>query len=227
MLQLDFFALFLAGLLGGGHCAGMCGGIVAAFGLQLPNGPRWSWHLVFNLGRIAGYGAMGGLLGGVAGLATRGMLEVIQQGLLFFSHLLLIGMGLQIAGWSVWVRQIEKAGAPLWRKIQPWMARLLPVRHYWQCLAAGALWGWLPCGLVYTASLAAMTSADPLKGGAMMLLFGLGTLPNLLLIAAGSEMLRDFLRSTWVRRALGLVLMGLGAYPLLWLALRQALLMFD
>ena len=94
------------------------------------------------------------------------------------------------------------------------MSRLLPVRSYWQCLAAGALWGWLPCGLVYTASLAAMSSADVLKGGGLMLLFGLGTLPNLLLIAAGSELLRDWMRNTTVRRILGAVLIGFGIYPL-------------
>lgn len=215
MLELDYLSLFLAGLLGGGHCAGMCGGIVTAFSLQLPHGPRWSWHLCFNAGRILGYGLMGAVLGGLAGLATRGMLDAVQQGLQLVSHLLLIGMGLQIAGWSVWIRAVEKLGVPLWRKVQPVLSKLLPVRNYRQCLMAGALWGWLPCGLVYTASLAAMTSADPVKGGGMMLLFGLGTLPNLFLIALGSELLRDLMRNIWIRRLLGSVLLGFGVYPLL------------
>ena len=218
MLELDYLALFLAGLLGGGHCAGMCGGIVTAFSLQLPHGARWTWHLGFNVGRILGYGLMGVLLGGVAGWVARGTLDVVQHGLQVAAHLLLIGMGLQIAGWSVWVRHIEKLGMPLWRRIKPLLARLLPVRNIWQCLAAGVLWGWLPCGLVYTASLAAMSSADPVKGGGMMLLFGLGTLPNLLLIAVGNELLRDFLRNVQVRRLLGLVLIGFGIYPLLLMA---------
>lgn len=216
MLELDLAAFFIAGLFGGGHCAGMCGGIVAAFSLQLPaTQSRWPWHLVFNLGRIGGYALMGGLLGAVAGLATRGMLDIVQQTLQILAHVLLIGMGLQIAGWSVWVRHIERLGAPIWRRLQPVMSRLLPVRNLWQCLAAGMLWGWLPCGLVYTASLAAMTSADPVKGSSIMLLFGLGTLPNLLLIALGGELLRDFLRKAWIRRGLGAALVGVGLFPLL------------
>ena len=215
MLELNFLALFLAGLLGGGHCAGMCGGVVAAFSLKLPNHSRWLWHLGFNLGRILGYGLMGFLLGGVANLTARGTLDVFQQGLQVLAHVLLVGMGLQIAGWSMWVRHIEKLGAPLWRQVQPVLAHLLPVRNLWQCLAAGILWGWLPCGLVYTASLAAMSSANPWTGGGMMLLFGLGTLPNLLLIALGNELLRDFLRNRIVRRCLGAMLIGFGLYPLL------------
>lgn len=215
MLEVDGMALFLAGLLGGGHCAGMCGGIVAAFSLQLPLGSRWQWHLAFNLGRILGYGLMGVVLAGLASLFARATLDSFQAGLLLASRLLLIGMGLQIAGWAGWIRRIEKIGLPVWRKIQPIMARMLPVRNLWQCLLVGGLWGWLPCGLVYTASLAAMTSADPLKGGGMMLLFGLGTLPNLLLIAAGSELLRDALRQKWVRRVLGLILICVGLFPLL------------
>lgn len=220
MLELDIVAYFIAGLLGGGHCAGMCGGIVAAFSLQLPdNRPNWPWHVAFNLGRISGYGLMGALLGGVAGLATRGMIDSVQQALQVITHLLLIGMGLQIAGWSMWVRNIERLGAPVWRRVQPLMGRLLPIRTIWQCLAAGLLWGWLPCGLVYTASMAAMSTADPLKGGAIMLLFGVGTLPNLLLIGLGGGLLRGFLRNPWVRRGLGCILIGFGVYPLWLLAM--------
>ncbi|MBS1154819.1 MAG: hypothetical protein H6R07_743 [Proteobacteria bacterium] len=215
MLELDYWALFLAGLLGGGHCAGMCGGIVTAFSLQLPSGKYWPWHLAFNAGRILGYGFIGVLLGGLAGWVSRGALEQVQNALWVVSRLLLVGIGLQIAGWSSWVRWIEKLGLPIWRKVQPLLANLLPVRNIGQCLAAGALWGWLPCGLVYTASLAAMSSADPVKGGGLMLLFGLGTLPNLLLISAGNELLRDLLRNVRVRRLLGLILIAVGIYPLL------------
>ncbi|MDR3411987.1 MAG: sulfite exporter TauE/SafE family protein [Formivibrio sp.] len=220
MLELNYLALFLAGLLGGGHCAGMCGGIVTAFSLQLPpKAQRWPWHVCFNLGRILGYGLIGVLLGGMAGWIASGALDVVQQALWMATHLLLIGMGLQIAGWSVWVRHIEKLGVPLWHKIQPLLARLLPVRSLGQCIIAGALWGWLPCGLVYTASLAALSSASPVKGGALMLLFGLGTLPNLLLIAVGNELLRDFMRHARVRRTFGLILIGFGVYPLVHMAI--------
>lgn len=214
MFELNYLALFLAGLLGGGHCAGMCGGIVAAFSMNLPTASRWKWHVFFNVGRISGYALMGGVLAGIAHFATQTVIHQAQFILFLIAHILLIGMGLQIAAWSLWVNQIEKCGQPVWRRVKPLLAKLLPVKNLWQCFAAGMLWGWLPCGLVYTASLAAMSSANPWSGAGLMLVFGLGTLPNLLLIALGSELLRDWMRNRWLRRFFGTILIAFGVYPL-------------
>ena len=144
MFELSYFALFLAGLLGGGHCAGMCGGIVAAFSFQLPNTSRWLWHFCFNFGRILGYGLIGFFLAGLANLVTQNSLYAVQLSLMVFAQLLLLGMGLQIAGWAFWIRHIEKLGLPIWRYLKPILARMLPVRTFWQCVVAGLLWGWLP-----------------------------------------------------------------------------------
>ncbi|KAF0813207.1 hypothetical protein IGB42_02135 [Andreprevotia sp. IGB-42] len=219
MFEFDLTALFLAGLLGGGHCLGMCGGVVTAFSMQLPPGPRWRYLLGFNLGRLLGYMLVGAIVGGLGSLATLLSLQSLKMVLYVLAQLLLIVMGLYVAGWSRLLARIEKIGVPVWRRVQPLMRRLLPIRNWPQSVAVGIFWGWLPCGLVYTASLSALASASPVKGAAILLLFGIGTLPNLLLIGAASGWLLGWLRQLWVRRASGVLLIAIGTARLIQIAL--------
>ncbi|UXY17183.1 sulfite exporter TauE/SafE family protein [Chitiniphilus purpureus] len=210
MPDAGLLALFVAGLVGGGHCLGMCGGVVTAFTLQLPPGPRWPYLLGFNAGRLAGYaliGAIAGTLGSLPGLLA---LDPIKTVLAILADLLLVAMGLYIAGWAGWFTRLEKLGVPIWRRIQPWLRRWLPIRRGWHTLVVGALWGWLPCGLVYSASLSSMASSSTEMGAAMMLAFGLGTLPNLLAMGIAAESLRRALAQVWLRRILGLGLVATG-----------------
>ncbi|MBE9610116.1 sulfite exporter TauE/SafE family protein [Chitinilyticum piscinae] len=215
MPELNFLALFLAGLLGGGHCLGMCGGVVTAFSLNLPAGSRWRHQLAFNIGRIAGYTLIGMLLGALASFASIGILQGLKQVLYVLANLLLILMGCYVAGWNAWLLRLEKLGAPVWRHIQPRLRTLLPVRHLGQSLTVGLLWGWMPCGLVYTASLSALASASPLTGAGVMLAFGLGTLPNLLLIGGAGSWLAGALRRPLWRQLCGGLLVALGLWRLL------------
>lgn len=215
MLELDFVALFLAGLLGGGHCAGMCGGIVAAFSSQLPAGPKTPYHIGFNLGRLAGYAFIGAVLGGLASITSLSQLQSVKSILFVLANLLLILLGLYIAGWSRWLTRIEGVGQPIWRQIQPLLRHFLPIRSVWHTPVIGFLWGWIPCGLVYTASLAALSTASMTKGAGVMLAFGLGTLPNLLLIGLFASRLTRALNYGGVKPVFGLVIMGLGLYRLL------------
>ncbi|WP_373975572.1 sulfite exporter TauE/SafE family protein [Chitinibacter sp. SCUT-21] len=214
MLEVNLFALFLAGLLGGGHCIGMCGGIVTAFSLQLPLGARWPYLLGFNLGRLAGYAAIGFLLGALASFATLAALQSIKLILALAANLLLLVLGLYIGGWSRALTKVEKLGQPVWRLVQPWMRKLLPVRSVWQTPLIGLLWGWIPCGLVYTASLSALASANPISGAGVMLAFGLGTLPNLLLMGLMARRLQSYLQKTWVKRSCGLLVIAMAVYQL-------------
>ncbi|WP_157669601.1 sulfite exporter TauE/SafE family protein [Chitinibacter sp. GC72] len=214
MLEINLLALFLAGLLGGGHCAGMCGGIVTAFSLQLPAGARWPYLLGFNLGRLAGYALIGALLGALASFATLAALQSVKVGLFFAANVLLFILGLYIAGWSRVLTRIEALGQPLWRRIQPLLRKLLPIRSIWQTPLIGLLWGWIPCGLVYTASLSALASAQPLHGAGVMLAFGLGTLPNLLLMGLMAHKLQTLLKKIWFRRSCGLLVMALAVHQL-------------
>ncbi|WP_024302379.1 sulfite exporter TauE/SafE family protein [Pseudogulbenkiania sp. MAI-1] len=216
MIETSFLVLFLTGLLGGGHCIGMCGGIVTALSLNLPEQRRGLILLAYNTGRMASYALIGALLGGLAeaGL-TLLQLRPLQLGLYLLANVMIIGMGLYLAGLSLAVTRIEALGKPIWRRLQPLLTPLLPVRHPGQALLAGALWGWLPCGLVYSASLTALASGSAARGALAMLAFALGTLPNLLAMGVFASTLKSWLQKRPVRLAAGLAVAGMGLYQLL------------
>lgn len=212
MFEYSFLSLFLAGLLGGGHCVAMCGGIVGAmtFGNQAQRA-SWLHILLFNSGRIGSYmlvGAMAGTLGN--GLQLLPQLHIVQTLLYLLANLILIGLGLYVAGVSTLITHIERFGAPVWRQLQPLTRRLLPIRYWHQALAIGALWGWVPCGLVYTALLGSLASASATTGARLMLAFGLGTLPNLLLIAASGRRFGSLMVKPLWRKFAGTLILGFG-----------------
>ncbi|MDR2838914.1 MAG: sulfite exporter TauE/SafE family protein, partial [Azonexus sp.] len=143
-------ALFLVGLLGGVHCVGMCGGIVSALSLGGPG--RWSLHLAYNGGRLVSYAAAGALAGGVgaASLGLGGQWPV-RLALYLLANLMLVALGLYLLGVTRALAFTERAGQHLWRRLQPLTRRFLPARTVAQAFPLGLLWGWLPCGLVYSA----------------------------------------------------------------------------
>ena len=216
MTEFSIIAVFFAGLLGGVHCLGMCGSIVGIFAAQLPKDePRWPFHLAYNSGRLMSYAAAGALVGAVgqAGLLLRD--DVPVQHLLFaMSSLMLIALGLYLAGiWGV-VRRIEHVGSVLWKHIQPLTRGLFPVTSPVRALLLGLLWGWLPCGLVYSVLVTALASGSAQSGALIMLAFGLGTLPNLLAIGLFWESSRRWVQSPRVRLIAGLLVTGFGVYGL-------------
>jgi sulfite exporter TauE/SafE len=216
MIEFSIIAVFFVGLLGGVHCLGMCGSIVGIFTAQLPkDGARWPFHLAYNSGRIASYTLAGLLVGaiGQAGLLMRDVVP-IQHLLFALSSLMLIALGLYLAGiWSM-VRHIERVGNGLWQRIQPLTRRLLPITSPTRALMLGTLWGWLPCGLVYSVLVTALASGHAQSGALIMLAFGLGTLPNLLAIGLFWERCRHWVRSPRVRLFAGLIVMAFGIYGL-------------
>ena len=216
MTEFSIIAVFFAGLLGGVHCLGMCGSIVGILTAQLPkDGARWPFHLAYNSGRIASYTLAGALAGsiGQAGFLLRDVAPV--QYLLFaLSSLMLIALGLYLAGiWNM-VRRIEQVGRLLWQRIQPLTRPLLPVTTPTRALLLGALWGWLPCGLVYSVLVTALASGHARSGALIMLAFGLGTLPNLLVIGLFWERCRRWVQSPGVRLFAGLIVAAFGIYGL-------------
>ena len=209
-----FLALFIVGLLGGGHCAGMCGGIVGALSMQGPQGAASvPIHIAYNLGRIASYAAAG-LVAGLLGQAV-GSLGSLQTGLYVFAQLMLIAMGIYLLGLTQSLAWLERSGQGVWQRIQPLTARFLPVRGVAQAFPLGLLWGWLPCGLVYSALTTALASGSAGKGAMLMLAFGLGTLPNLLLAGLLLARFRRFAQARAVRVVSGLLVLGYGIYGLL------------
>jgi len=208
-----FIAVFLLGLLGGTHCLAMCGGIVSALTVAAPGAaPAWRLNLAYNLGRIAGYALAGAALGGIGslGLLLNDALPV-QMGLYVAANLMLLALGFYLCGVTSALALPERLGGRLWANIQPLTRRYLPARSVSQALPLGLLWGFLPCGMVYSALALTLLSGSAWRGAMLMLVFGLGTLPNLL---AASWLLARFsrvLRGRSVRLASGLLV---GAFAL-------------
>lgn len=209
-------SVLLVGFLGGTHCIGMCGGIVGALSLGQAGGSRWSLHLAYNLGRIASYG-LAGLLAGAVGAAGSHLGEQWSLRLVLYvlANLMLVALGLYLLGATQALAWTERAGQGLWRRLQPFSKRFLPARSPAQAFPLGLLWGWLPCGLVYSVLTTALVSGSAARGGAVMLAFGLGTLPNLLLAGLLAARLKDFVRRPWVRGIAGLSVLGFGLWGLL------------
>lgn len=202
------------GLLGGGHCLGMCGGLMGALTLAIPpeqRGRRLRLLLAYNLGRILSY-ATAGLLLGLAGWAVAS--SPAAQALRVLAALLLIAMGLYLAGWWSGLTRIEALGRGLWRHIQPVATRLLPVSSLPRALLLGALWGWLPCGLVYSTLLWAASQGNAGYSAALMIAFGLGTWPILLATGLAAERVNVLLRKRSVRVAGGVLVMLFGLWTL-------------
>lgn len=216
MLETSLLAVLLTGLLGGAHCVGMCGGIVAAMSLHADARATPAFHVLYSLGRIGSYtlaGGVAGLLGSAAFLSES--LYPLQVGLYAAAQLVLVLLGLYLAGLDQHVLWLERGGALIWRRLQPVLGRVLPVRTPGQALVAGALWGWLPCGLVYSVLVSALASGSAMNGAVLLLAFGLGTLPNLLLMGWAAERLRTWTRLPWVRRVSGLAVGLMGLWGLL------------
>ena len=208
MPEATLLAVFLAGLLGGGHCAGMCGGIVSA--LSAGAGSRLPMHLAYNTGRIASYTLAGAIAGALGGMVLYYDLLPLQLALYVFANLMLILLGLYLAGWSSMVTRLEAVGRRLWRHISPLTRKFLPVNTLPRAFAVGMLWGWLPCGLIYSALAIALVSGSAANGAALMLAFGLGTLPNLLLAGLLLRRARSWFQDRMVRWVSGGLVLGFG-----------------
>ena len=204
----------ILGLLGGGHCLGMCGGLMGALTLAIPpeqRGRRLRLLLAYNLGRIFSY-ACAGLLLGLAGWAVASSPAALALRVL--AALLLIAMGLYLAGWWSGLTRIEVLGRGVWRHIQPLASRLLPVSSLPRALLLGALWGWLPCGLVYSTLLWAASQGHAGYSAALMLAFGVGTWPVLLATGLAAERVNTLLKRRSVRVAGGVLVMLFGIWTM-------------
>jgi sulfite exporter TauE/SafE len=204
--------MLAAGLASGVHCVAMCGGIVSVFDaarvIPIREKVDWGRRLAFNAGRISSYMAAGAAAGALGAAAYASGALPAQETLQVIANLMLVLVGLYLAGAGGALSRIESLGQPLWRRVQPLAARLLPARTPLQGYAAGLAWGWLPCAMVYAALATAAASGGAVRGALGMAAFGLGTLPFLL--AAG--WLASRLRA-W-RRLAGATVLGFGVYGL-------------
>ncbi len=221
-------ALAAAGLASGVHCLGMCGGIASLSGLAADKrvipiraaspdaaattrGAGFARVLAMNTGRIATYTLAGAIAGslGSAGAYASGALAA-QTLLMLIANLMLIAIGLYLAGAVRLLAPLEALGRPLWRRVQPLAGRLMTAPGVWNGLLAGLVWGWLPCGLVYAALGVAVFAGSPAGGALGMLAFGLGTLPTLLAAGFAFGRLRGFLGRPLVRYGVASLVLGFG-----------------
>lgn len=210
---------FLAGLLGSGHCFGMCGGIAGSLGALSGIGRQRSmvWPAVqFNLGRLIGYTVLGAIAGGILGAAGDIMaLKPLGKWLRAITAVLVLLIGLRFLFDWRGLDLFERTGARLWKRIQP-MAVRISQRHDWTGRAGlGLCWGFLPCGLVYTVLMTAASTGNATSGALSMLAFGAGTLPSMLGLTLAAPALQVFLSDRFVRRIVGFSLVVLAGWMFL------------
>jgi sulfite exporter TauE/SafE len=202
---------FLIGLFSTLHCLVMCGGIVGALTVSLPvtvrQEPRrlLGYLVAYNGGRILSY-AMAGFLAGLFGETLVNLFNLNQyhsRVLYIINSLILIGVGLYVAGWLPGMVLLEHLGARIWNHIEPSAQRLLPVQSRSQALVFGAIWGWFPCGLTYSVLLWAAMMGGMVRGALAMAAFGLGTLPGILLASYFSGHLSSLRRHRMIKKILG------------------------
>jgi hypothetical protein len=200
------------GLLSGVHCVGMCGGITTAITMhmqQTNTNDKIKFLLIYQLGRITSYG-IAGLIFAIFGWSLSTIDHNVQLLLRTLAGLLLIFMGLYISNWYQGLAVIEKLGHKLWQKLQPLMLRGLKKHNKVNMFYSGLIWGWLPCGLVYSTLFWAGSFADVVISPLLMLCFGLGTIPSILAVGTLSCYLSNIFRAKVTRNISGLIVIVSG-----------------
>lgn len=248
MLETTFLAVFTTGLLGGVHCAGMCGGIVGVLSLRPPVQPiilapklmsasvsstgvithqqgsssasfssqKLNTMLLYNVGRITTYFLLGALAGGIGSIGSwMQWVWPLQQASFVITNIMLLFIGLYLAGYKQIGLFFESAGQIVWRLVQPQAVRQLNAQSNVSALLAGGLWGLVPCGMVYAVLIAALVSGSAGSGAILMLAFGLGTLPNLLLLGSASQWFVTATKNNVIRKTAGAIIVSFGVLGLL------------
>lgn len=224
MIEL-LIAAFLTGLLGSMHCFGMCGGVIAALQLAQPkDNPKPLQYIFFyNLGRLSAYTTLG-ILAALVGSATIKMIGM-KTGiniLRLITALVLIMMAGYIGKWWMILTHLESVGKKLFNPLQQHSRKWLPLSRPIQALPLGILWGFLPCGLVYSSIAYAMSSASIFEGALKMFFFGLGTLPAVIFMGTSTTRLRKIIQNHQVRILASLLMIVIA----LWTAWPAVKMMF-
>lgn len=227
MQEFSYFSAFIVGLLGGVHCVGMCGGIVGALSFNIKTQQNMSASLLkillgYNLGRLFSYTLAGAIMGGIGWAATHWLdIRQLQMLLQIFAAVFLMLLGLYLAGWWPLLVHLEKLGGHLWKQIEPVGRKYIPATRWHHALILGMLWGWLPCGLVYSVLIWSVSAGSFYQGALLMLCFGLGTLPNLLAMGVFAQQLNQFVRRRGIRQLAGTMVMLFGIWQLYFVIMAQ------
>lgn len=217
-MSTDLFSAFIIGILGAGHCIGMCGGVSTMLVSALPRShskqqTQLSYLLAYNFGRIASYSFIGALVGFTGSIAAKNI-GISIAGMQLVAAIFLILLGLYLGQWWMILTKVEAIGKKLWQYISPYSKALIPVNSPSKALLLGALWGWLPCGLVYSTLTWSLASGSAVQGGLTMLMFGLGTLPAMLSISIGALSVKKLLTNPSFRQVMAISIICYGFYSL-------------
>ena len=223
---LSLSSAFLLGLMGSAHCVGMCGGMAGALSLPLSkanvsNRKKVLIQLGFGFGRIAGYG----LAGYLAGSFSWALLTITGSGFVVVLRVLtgifMVFLGLFLSGGWNGLSKIETLGARLWQAISPLIRVLTPADTLPKSLAVGLLWGWLPCGMVYSMLVFSMSGGTGMQGAGIMLMFGLGTMPAVVGMGLMANKLLAYMQKKWLKGIFGSMIILFGLWTI-WGALMIA-----
>ena len=216
-MTLDFFSAFIIGLLGSGHCIVMCGGISTMLTTAISEQARHKKFAIvfaYNFGRIASYSLIGAIVAFTSSMAAKNMgfpLVIFQT----IAGVFLILLGLYLGQWLMWLSRIEHLGKNIWRYISPLTKKFIPIKNVKSALALGALWGWLPCGLVYSTLTWSLASADTVNGALIMFFFGLGTLPALMSVSLGTFSVKSLLTQPLFRKLSAILVISYVIYSII------------
>jgi sulfite exporter TauE/SafE len=213
---LSIGAALAAGFAGSAHCAVMCGGIAGAAGASFGTGarPPLGAALAFNGARLASYAAVGAILAATLGsLATAAPIPQLALVARLAAGLLLAGLAVRL----VTGRDLlgaERLGNVAWSRLRPLLGRAARLPPLLRPAALGSLWGFMPCGLVYSVMLVAAATGRPLTGAVTMLAFGAGTLPAMVGLTLGAATLGGVLRRPAARRTAGMLILAAAAWTI-------------
>jgi len=215
MIDPVFVSAFLMGLIGSGHCIAMCGGIASSLQLASNKRQTWLYSLAYNSGRALSYMLAGALVAGVSSqFATQN--SAFALFLSFLAGVFMLLVGVYIMRLAATLQWLEKLGKTLiWQHLIKLNKYLMPIDSPLKALGYGALWGWLPCGLVYSALTWAMTSGTAINGALVMLAFALGTFPAMITLGVAAQKLNTLFNHPWTRIILGSVIIWYGIYLLI------------
>ncbi len=210
-------AALMLGIAASGHCLVMCGGISGALGLasakRADGRSRVSLLVAYQAGRTLSYAIAGALLGGVLGLIVTWLdFDAVRQGLRALSAIALALAALVAFG--ALRDPGSRVGRLVWPRVAPIGKRFLPVTNLSRAFGFGMVWGWMPCGFVYTVMLIASLEHDAWRSAATMVAFGIGTAPAMIAVALGAQRPAMFAAGKSGRRFAGVVLMGSAALTL-------------
>jgi len=234
-MEIDLLSAFVIGILSAGHCLGMCGGVTSmltsAISQSNPttdkrlqqnllsntelkkNYSKVSLVVSYNIGRIFSYAILGAIVGFTGSIAAKNI-GLPLAGLRIVAGVFLVLLGLYLGQWLMVLSKVEVIGKKIWQLVSPLSKNFIPVNSPLKALALGSIWGWLPCGLVYSTLTWALASGEPLTGALIMFCFGLGTLPALLTMSFGILSLKSILKNRLFRKTMAISIILYGFYSI-------------